>query len=202
MYKVFVNDKPIILTTSLNNDEDYPLYLFKNIAFEEVIHKLKTDVLVGVYLYCTNIEESWKEIREIYEPIVAGGGLVLNESKEVLFIFRGEKWDLPKGRIEEGEEIEEAAIREVEEECGIEDVVLKKFLINTYHLFIQGGKKRLKETYWFLMHSGYKGELKPQTEEGITDVCFKNEKEIEKALLNTYANIKLVYNNYLKNQLQ
>ncbi len=198
MYKVFVNDKPIILTTSLNKDEEYPLYLFKNIPFEEVVHKIKTDVFSGVYLYSTNIEEDWKEIREIYEPIVAGGGLVLNENKEVLFIFRGEKWDLPKGRIEEGEKIEEAAIREVEEECGIENVILKNFLLNTYHLFIQGGKKRLKETYWYLMYSEYKGELKPQVEEGITDVCFKNEKEIGVALQNTYANIELVYNNYLK----
>ncbi|CAM1372446.1 NUDIX domain-containing protein [Tenacibaculum xiamenense] len=201
MYKVFVNDKPIILTTSLNKDEDYPLYLFKNIAFEEIVHKIKTNVLSGVYLYSTNLDEDWKEIREIYEPIVAGGGLVLNENKEVLFIFRGEKWDLPKGRIEEGEEIEEAAIREVEEECGIENVVLRGFLLNTYHLFIQGGKKRLKETYWYLMYSEYKGELKPQVEEGITDVCFKNEKEIKVAFQNTYANIELVYNNYLKNHI-
>ena len=201
MYEVFVNDKPIILTTSLNKDEDYPLYLFKNIAFEEIVHKIKTNVLSGVYLYSTNLDEDWKEIREIYEPIVAGGGLVLNENKEVLFIFRGEKWDLPKGRIEEGEEIEEAAIREVEEECGIENVVLRGFLLNTYHLFIQGGKKRLKETYWYLMYSDYKGELKPQVEEGITDVCFKNEKEIEVAFQNTYANIELVYNNYLKNHI-
>ncbi|CAM1349077.1 MULTISPECIES: NUDIX hydrolase [Tenacibaculum] len=198
MYKVFVNDKPIILTTSIKKEENYPVYLFKNTVIEELIYKLKANILSGVYLFSTNLDEDWRRFREKFNPIVAGGGLVLNEEKEVLFIYRGNKWDLPKGRIERGEEIEETAIREVEEECGIENLVIKKFLLNTYHLFLQNGEKRLKETYWYLMHSNYKGELKPQIEEGITDVCFKNEKEIEEALQNTYANIKLVYKEYQK----
>lgn len=200
MYKVFVNDKPIILTTSIKKEEDFPVYLFKNIVFEELIYKLKADVLSGVYLFSTNVEEDWSEIKKIYRLIVAGGGLVLNEKQEVLFIYRGDKWDLPKGRIEKGEKIEEAAVREVEEECGIENVTIERFLINTYHLFIQDGEKRLKKTYWYLMRSNYKGILKPQEEEGITDVCFKNKNEIEEALQNTYANIKLVYENYLENK--
>ncbi|WP_435262152.1 NUDIX hydrolase [Tenacibaculum sp. nBUS_03] len=198
MYKVFVNDKPIILTTSIKKEESYPVYLFKNTVIEELIYKLKSNILSGVYLFSTNLDSDWERFREKFNPIIAGGGLVLNEEKETLFIYRGDKWDLPKGRIEKGEKIEETAIREVEEECGIENLVIKKFLINTYHLFVQNGEKRLKETYWYLMYSNFTGNLKPQLEEGITDVCFKNEKEIEEALKNTYANIKLVYKEYQK----
>ena len=199
MYKVFVNDKPIILTTSLNNSEYFPSYPFENASFEEVVYKLQTNVFNGVYLFSKNIKKDWEVLRKIYQPMIAGGGLVVNEKKEVLFIFRDEKWDLPKGRIEEGEDIKETAIREVEEECGIKDVVLQNFLITTYHLFTKGEDKILKETHWYLMLSQYKGTLKPQQEEGITEVCFKDEKETETTLLNTYANIKLVYNSYLKN---
>ena len=198
MYKVFVNDKPIILTSSLKFDEDFPFYQFKNSSLVEVVHQLQADILDGVYLLSTNVKNDWKLFREIYQPIIAGGGLVVNEKKEILFIFREQKWDLPKGKIEEGEQIKQAAIREVEEECGIENLVLKNSLTTTYHLFNFGGKSLLKETYWYLMYSHFKGQLKPQFEEGIIHACFKNKKEIEKALLNTYANIKLVYNSYLE----
>ncbi|RKF03292.1 NUDIX domain-containing protein [Tenacibaculum lutimaris] len=197
MYKVFVNDKPIIFTTSIKNEADFPVYIYKNTIIEELIYKLKVGKFEGVYLYSNNLAEVWLEFKEKFKVIVAGGGLVLNESNEVLFIYRGSKWDLPKGRIEEGEGIEETAIREVEEECGIENLTIQRKLIDTYHLFMMDNEYRLKETHWYLMHSDYKGELIPQLEEGITEVTFKNEKETEEALTNSYANIQLVYNSYL-----
>ena len=121
--------------------------------------------------------------------------MVLNDEKEVLFIYRNNIWDLPKGWIDKGESIETAAIREVEEECGIFNLSILKKLSTTYHIYFQGGLK-LKETHWFLMSSDFDKELVPQTEEGITKVLFKNEAEINKALQNTYANIKLVYDTY------
>lgn len=198
MYKVFVNDKPIILTTSNSKEENYPVYIFKNIVFEELIYKLKNDILSGVYLFSTDLEADWEAIRTMYRPIVAGGGLVTNPAGEYLFIYRGNKWDLPKGRIEEGESIKETAIREVEEECGITGLELGPFLLNTYHLFVQDGEKCLKETYWYAMTTEYDGPLKPQLEEGITEVGFKSKAEVSVALQNTYANIILVYDTYQK----
>ncbi len=201
MYKVFINDKPIILTTSTNNEKDYPLLFFNNIIFEEVVEKLKSAIFKGVYLFSTNKERDFNKIKKVYKPVVSGGGLVINEREEVLFIFREGKWDLPKGRVEKGEKIQEGAIREVEEECGIGNISLKKLLLVTYHLFVYKENKRLKETHWYLMHSSSNQLLKPQLEEGITEVCYKSKKEIEKALLNTYANIKLVYQSYIDLQL-
>ena len=195
MYKVFVNDKPIILTSSLKKENNYPVYIFKNIVVDEIIYKLKKEKLKGVNLYSSNLEEDWKTFAKNFKVISAAGGLVLNQKKEILFIFRGKKWDLPKGRIEKGESTEETAVREVEEECGIKNLKIEKPLLTTYHIFYQK-ENRIKKTYWFLMHTNFKGKLTPQLEEGITEVVFKSESETKEALKSTYANIKLVYNTY------
>lgn len=198
MYKVFINDKPIILTTSLQKKEGFETYTFKNAILDELLYKLKNNVCEGIFLYSTNIDDDWEHFCKNFKVITAAGGLVLNAKEEILFIFRGNKWDLPKGRIEKGESVEDTAIREVEEECGIFNLKITDFLLKTYHVFYQNNEQRLKETYWYLMHSNYKGKLKPQIEEGITEVSFKPQNEIEGLFENSYANIILVYNEYLK----
>ena len=195
MYKVFVNDKPIILTDSLSEANNYPVYLFKNVVMEEILHKLKLNHVPGIKIFCLDLESSKDEFLKKFKVISAAGGLVLNTKKEILFIYRGNKWDLPKGRIEKGETIKNTAIREVEEECGIQNLTIDKFLITTYHYFFHK-ENSIKETHWFLMYSNFEGKLKPQLEEGITKVVFKNEKEVLSALKNTYGNISSVINKY------
>lgn len=198
MYKVFVNDKPIIFTTSIKNEEDFSVYMYKNTIIEELIYKLKVGKLSSVYIYSNNLIEDWHDFKVKFKVITAAGGLVLNENKKILFIYRGNKWDLPKGRVEEGEGLEEAAVREVEEECGIEKLTIQQKLLVTYHLFMQQNEYRLKETHWYLMYTNYKGNLIPQLEEGITKAVFKDKKATDKAIQNTFANIKMVYESYLK----
>jgi ADP-ribose pyrophosphatase YjhB (NUDIX family) len=197
MYKVFVNDTPIIITSSSKKENIFPVYNFKNVLIDEILHKLNNKELQGVNLYSTDLENDWKSFLTNMKLIPAAGGLVLNPKKEVLFIFRNGVWDLPKGWIEKGETIETAAIREVEEECGISNLQLIKPLITTYHIYFHKGIK-LKQTYWYLMTSNYSEKLTPQLEEGITEVVFKNKTAIKAALKNTYANIQLVYNTYLE----
>ncbi|EAR12413.1 hypothetical protein PI23P_07305 [Polaribacter irgensii 23-P] len=197
MYVVFVNDKPIIVTSSQKKENNFPVYILANCVVEEIIHKLKNKNIRGVNLYTPDIESGWNNFIKSFNTVSAAGGLVLNAKKEVLFIYRSEKWDLPKGRIEIGESVEETAIREVEEECGISNLKLVKPLITTYHTYYQDGLK-LKETFWFLMTSEYQGELTPQLEEGITLAIFKNPKAITEALQNSYKNIEWVYDTYLK----
>ena len=195
MYKVFVDDKPIIITSSSKKINNFPVYLFKNIVFDEIIHKLKNDSIDGINLHCSDLEKDWQVFLQNLKIVPAAGGLVLNQKREILFIYRNDSWDLPKGKIEKGETIETAAIREVEEECAIFNLSIQKELITTYHIYYQNGIK-LKQTYWFLMHSDYSGKLIPQLEEGITAVAFKNDSEIDLVLQNTFANIKLVYDTY------
>ncbi|KOY50813.1 NUDIX hydrolase [Polaribacter dokdonensis DSW-5] len=195
MYKVFVNDKPIIITSSSKNEKNFPIYSFSEINFKDVLLKLQETSTFGIILITANLELDWQLFIKNLKVIPAAGGLVLNDEKSVLFIYRNEVWDLPKGGIEKGESKEIAAIREVEEECGITNLSIIKQLPTTYHIYDYKGLN-LKQTFWFLMHSNDDSTLTPQLEEGITKVAFLNSKEIKSALTNTYTNIKLVYDAY------
>ncbi|MGY0407193.1 MAG: NUDIX hydrolase [Polaribacter sp.] len=197
MYKVFLNDKPIILTSSSKKENTFPVYIFENIVFDEILYKLKYEKIKGINLYSNNLEADWQLFLTNFNVIQAAGGLVQNEKKEFLFIHRNNIWDLPKGKIEEGESPKTAAIREVEEECGIFKLTIISFLCTTYHIYYQKGIK-LKETHWFLMRSNYKKTLVPQQEEGITEVLFKNPLETKEALKKSHRNINLVYNTFLE----
>jgi len=105
-------------------------------------------------------------------------------------ILRNGKWDLPKGKKENNETEEQCAVREVMEECGVENLVLKKYLKKTYHTYDLKGQKILKITSWFLMHSNYEGVLTPQLNEGIEHVCWVSKNQMSKNLKNSFNNIK------------
>ncbi|MDB5010934.1 MAG: hypothetical protein JWQ06_1723 [Mucilaginibacter sp.] len=121
--------------------------------------------------------------------IEAAGGIVKNEAGEYLFIYRNDKWDLPKGKIEKGERVKQAAVREVEEECGIMVNELGKKVCKTYHAYISREEVVLKKTHWFKMKSNDKSKLKPQKEEGITDARWFKKKKINTITENTFPSI-------------
>ena len=104
-------------------------------------------------------------------------------------ILRNGIWDLPKGKKENNETDEQCAVREVMEECGVENLVLKRYLKKTYHTYDLNGEKILKITSWFLMHSNYEGKLTPQLNEGIDRVCWVNKNQMSKNLQNSFNNI-------------
>ncbi|MCC5943180.1 MAG: NUDIX hydrolase [Balneolaceae bacterium] len=105
--------------------------------------------------------------------IKAAGGVLFrykNSLAEILLIKRNGFWDLPKGKVENRESIEEAAIREVEEETGVENISIKSYLCETYHEYVQNGTSYGKTTYWYLMDAnGFNGTTTPQLDEGITE---------------------------------
>jgi len=193
MYKVFVNDCPIILTDNKKNATNFNSVNFESIQVDEIVDQIFQNRLEGIFLFCENLSACWKEFKSYFKSQKAGGGKVLNSNNEVLFIYRFNKWDLPKGKLEKGESISECAIREVEEECGITNLQILKPLETTYHIYKDKGNTILKITYWFLMNTDFSDKLTPQINEGIEKVVFKNEAEIDKALENTYENIKLLF---------
>ncbi len=193
MYKVFVNDCPIILTDNKNISSDYNIVEFKSDRIYQIVEHLFQNELGGICLLCSSLESNWEAFKSQFKIQEAAGGKVLNANNEVLFIYRFNKWDLPKGKLEKGETIEEGAIREVEEECGITNLEVENQLETTYHIFTRKNKIILKITYWFLMKTDYTGKLTPQKEEGIEAVIYKSNSEIKKALENTYENIKLLF---------
>jgi 8-oxo-dGTP pyrophosphatase MutT (NUDIX family) len=198
MYKVFVNDRPIIFTSSLIKNDEYSVLNYKDIILTDVIKMVKTGKLKGVYLFTSNLKDVWTKFCIDYRLRKAAGGLVTNSKNDVLFIYRANKWDLPKGRIEFNEKTEEAAKREVKEETGLSNIVLDKFLLNTYHLYPSKGKVRLKKTYWYSMKTTNPNySLKPLHSEGIIEAAFFCEEEISKKIFKkTYKNIITVYNVY------
>lgn len=125
------------------------------------------------------------------KTILAAGGLVYNEKDELLMIFRRGKWDLPKGKLDEGETIEDCAIREVMEETGLTTVIRGDLIGITYHQYFDKWVKEevIKETHWYRMQAAGNQQLVPQTEEDIEIIKWVDEKELEDCLKNSYDNI-------------
>ena len=121
--------------------------------------------------------------------IIAAGGIVENENKEILLIFRRGKWDLPKGKLDEGETIEECAVREVEEETGLRSIQQGELIEVTLHNYLEKGTEIEKETYWYAMKVEGEQNLVAQTEEDIEDIKWVKESELPLYLSNTYNNI-------------
>ena len=193
MYKVFVNDCPIILTDNKKNTTNFNLVKFESVQVDEIVSQIFQNKLKGISLFCEDLEGCWCQFQSNFKSQKAAGGKVINSNNEVLFIYRFNRWDLPKGKLDKGESISACAVREVEEECGITNLQIEKALDTTYHIYKEKGNIILKSTYWFSMYSDYAGALTPQVEEGIEKVVFKNESATAEALKNTYENIKLLF---------
>ena len=174
MYKVFVNDKPLFLTNHISKETDFQLFLLESIDIEQLIVKIFQNKINKAYLYHPDESLIMKTLKAKIPVCKAGGGLVYNKKREVLFIFRNGKWDLPKGGIEKGEGIEDTAMREVEEETGVNGLSILHKLQKTYHVFRRNGKYKLKITHWFEMESDFEGTAQGQLEEGIEKVAWLN----------------------------
>ena len=195
MYKVFFNNKLIKLTTELSNSTDeVPLFFIKYISAEEIIRALKSKIIKQIKLYHSKEEKLMMHFNNKFKTVEASGGLVKNKNNCILFIYRNNKWDLPKGKIRKSESIEEGALREVVEETGIKDLKIKNQIDTTYHIYKGPKKHKIKKTYWFLMESDYLGKLKPQIQENITLVKWIKINEIPKLLEKSYKNIKRLMN--------
>ena len=196
MYKVFVNRLLIVLTSDKNYLDNSNAFLLSSITIKEIVKKLKTQN--EIYLYYPNKKKLIKEFKKKLKTIIAAGGIVKNNQNEILFIFRKGKWDLPKGKIEKNEKIDEGALREVIEETGIKKVKIDKFFDTTYHLIKSQKQYFLKETHWYKMKSNYSGKLKPQKSEGIRSVRWKKIKEAKEIRKKTFRNISIILTRYLK----
>ena len=205
MYKVFFNQKLIIITVSTNITLNQKKCVFVDAFSTHEIRnwweKFVIDNSSEIVLVHQNPELFFELFRSVFILVPAAGGLVFKNNK-LLIIFRNGKWDLPKGKIDKGETIENAAIREVEEECGIKNPVIDKKLPSTFHIFQSPyrkskGKWILKETHWFEMN--YNGETtgKPQLEEGITKIKWFQKNNLTEVFENTYENLKQIISIYL-----
>ena len=200
MYKVFFNQKPIVLTTDIiSPKEDSPFFYVKFTNKKFIVQALKSNKIKMLYLYHSKEDKLWYYFFNMFKLIEAAGGLVRNlETKNYLLIFRNKKWDLPKGRINKNEAVKNAAIREVEEETGVENLSIIKSLNTTYHIFKKNRKYRLKKTFWYLMDTDYLGALTPELREGIEKAIWIDKESIFSLKNKMYKNINLVISNYFE----
>jgi 8-oxo-dGTP pyrophosphatase MutT (NUDIX family) len=193
MYKIFINDKPFILTKEPVTDAMYlnlPRFTYESENLMAHVRSAEEMSSNGLQLICSDLDKAWKEFNLHFKSIEAAGGLVFNPENHLLIIKRLGKWDLPKGKIDPGEKTEEAAIREVEEECGISKLHIVEKLTVSYHSYKLHGHRFLKVTHWFLMNSIFKGRLVPQEEENITEATWVDLSLINVAEMDTYNSIK------------
>jgi len=183
----------MILTNKLAESEESTYFPLNEEAIQKAISALSKKKLDKAYIYHPNHEEILNKFSKTIPRVVAAGGVVTNPQGKVLFIFRNDKWDLPKGKAEKNEQLPQTALREVIEETGIKEVSIKKPLDVTYHIFKRNSEYRLKVTYWFEMFSEYEGKFNPQLDEGITDVKWIKKDDLEDVKTNSYPNIRLLF---------
>jgi 8-oxo-dGTP pyrophosphatase MutT (NUDIX family) len=147
------------------------------------------NVHAGIFLH-KDLEALKKAFWKKFILIKAAGGLVQNDQGKLLFMLRRGKWDLPKGKLDKGETLEQCAVREVEEETGVKGIKLEAPLLVTYHTYDESGKHFLKETHWYRMTAPGKQSLVPQQEEQITELRWVDKKEIPSLMHNTFPSIR------------
>lgn len=196
--KIYFNEKPLFLCDRLmeelepylHHDDAVFIDEFSTPAVKSMIHEMQTEkVHAGIFLH-DDLEELKQAFWKKFVIIEAGGGLVKNEMDEILFMFRRGKWDLPKGKLDPGETIEQCAIREVKEETGLDQVELKQFLLTTFHTYNENGKHILKQSHWYNMISASRQQLVPQLAEDIQQVKWIKKSNLQEVMGNTYPSIK------------
>ncbi|OFY22558.1 MAG: hypothetical protein A2W98_08995 [Bacteroidetes bacterium GWF2_33_38] len=184
MYKVFFNERFVLLTDKIGS-----LNLKGNVLYIEYWNKSSINILIDRFnknktidklvIYYHDLNELWFVFQSCFYFIEAAGGFIKNQHEEILLMKRNNMWDLPKGKLEKNELPKLAAIREVSEECGIHNHEIVNTLNPTYHTFLINDEKMLKKTYWYEMKYSGNEKLVPQIEEGITDVVWVKQDEIE-----------------------
>ena len=181
MYKIYINGTPLFLvsteefrTLELEGSEYIKMrYNGKRKSLFNYIDLLeKNQKFDGIVLYFDKVEQLMKDFSSLYKVMRASGGVVANEKNQVLMIYRRDHWDMAKGKIEKGEKKKAAAIREVMEETGVQNIELKNRICTTYHTYFDYKDRRvLKKTYWFGMTTT-DTDLTPQAEEDIEKAVF------------------------------
>jgi 8-oxo-dGTP pyrophosphatase MutT (NUDIX family) len=196
--KIYFDDKPVYLCDEINKELNeilhHPDAVFvdelSNPAIKSLLHEIKKEDFHAGILWNADIEKLKKAFFKHFTLIEAAGGIVQNEKKEILFIKRLGKWDLPKGKMEKAEKPEACAVREVMEETGVMRISLKKKIGETYHTYEAFGKHYLKVSYWYSMICKGDQNLVAQIEEDITEAKWVKQTNLKEQMANTYPSIK------------
>jgi 8-oxo-dGTP pyrophosphatase MutT (NUDIX family) len=175
MRKIYFQHKTLLISNETKNQvtDDFSFIIDSvqetEIILNKALEALGNDHYKTITLITANPDKVLEELKNRFYIIQAAGGLVHTPDDRVLLIYRRGKWDLPKGKLDAGEDLETCAVREVEEETGLQQVILHQLMTTTYHSYLENGKQVLKETYWYDMTVNEQQELVPQTDEDIQE---------------------------------
>ena len=194
MYKVFYNDRTVFFIDNFekyfDNNEGL-FYKFKDRIQLSYLLELFSNVkgFKNLYIFHEDIDFCFTEFCTLFTVIEAAGGLVKAPDNKILVINRRGFWDLPKGKLELQEKPERGAMREVEEECGLQNLRLSSLIETTFHTYTIEDKNILKKTYWFeMLHDGNQIPV-PQLQEDITEAKWINKSNLSDVTKNTYLSI-------------
>lgn len=176
--KIYFNDKPLFLCDAVDevlqpfvhHDDAIFIDELNTHSVKAMIHEMEQPEIHAGVFYHYELDELKKAFFKKFSIVKAAGGLVQNSNGDIMMIFRRGKWDLPKGKLDKGETLETCAVREVEEETGLQKVKLLSPLTVTYHTYHEGARFILKESHWYSMKVTGEQKLVPQTNEGIQDI--------------------------------
>ena len=196
--KVYYNDKPLVLTTDredyISNNpvaNGYEYFSGASLrSYTQALQHMDSPGTTGAIIEDVSSDSLLDQLHAMYEAIDAGGGLVYNEDKAILMIFRRGKWDLPKGKLDKGETIEQCALREVSEETGLVHLTLGDKICNTYHIYTQNNRQIIKRSAWYKMQGTAADKLMPQKEEGILEARWVTLAELAPLAAKSYEAIK------------
>jgi 8-oxo-dGTP pyrophosphatase MutT (NUDIX family) len=191
--KIFFENKPVFpsdemsaeLSDFMHHPETVYIDEISSHAINSLLHEIANPEIKRGILFHPNFGEMKRSFSKHFKIVKAAGGVIRNETNEILFIFRKGKWDLPKGKMDDNESPKQCAVREVKEETGLSKVNAGGYICTTFHVYTEFGKKILKETEWFSMQASSKEILTPQLEEGIEKIEWVNN-EVNIKLKNSY----------------
>ena len=200
--KIYFDDKPLFLCDDV--DASLQPYVHHDDAVfidelnlhtvKSMIHEMQESSVHAGIFFNKDLEELKAAFFKKFNIVKAGGGFILNENNAVLMMFRRGKWDLPKGKLDKKETIEECAMRETEEETGLKNIELISPLMTTYHTYHEGTRFIMKETSWFRMKVTGDQKLVPQTSEQISKLEWVNKDDLEKYKKNSFPSVIDVLN--------
>jgi 8-oxo-(d)GTP phosphatase len=173
---------------------DVLLIFPSSVKAREILDQLESGLIKihSLTIICHQPKQFVKNIFDDFNFIDAGGGIVRNKLGQYLMIYRLGIWDFPKGKLDKGETLAKCAVREVEEECGVK-VKGKSLICKTRHTYVGSKKRVLKTTYWYHMELVSDKDMKPQINEGIEKVEWKNENEVKELLKTSFSSLRFVF---------
>jgi 8-oxo-dGTP pyrophosphatase MutT (NUDIX family) len=199
---IYFNNKPLFITNEITKELEEYLHHEETVFIDDfnfhtvkaMIHEMElSKIHAGVFLH-TDVDAVLKAFKKKLVLIKAAGGLVHTAENNILLIFRRGKWDLPKGKLDDNEDLETCAVREIKEETGLTDAQIERPLCVTYHTYHQEGKHILKESHWYLVKAPKQTNLLPQLEEDIDKCEWVAIDKLASYLENTHASIIDVVN--------